>query len=175
MKLTDLLSIEKWIDFEKEINKRSYLNACVFDAEGNRITGFKEWANRLCPAVKATENGQQFICSAAHQVIALQVKQTEEPVVEFCDAGLIKIAVPIFVNGTFMGVAGGCGLLGETGEIETYAVHKATGIDLEEVEQLADGIDRIESDQINSTIAFIQTQVDRIVNDSEKNPDFANG
>lgn len=175
MKLTDLLSIEQWIDFEKEINKRSNLNACVFDAEGNRITGFKEWANRLCPAIKSTDNGQQFICSAAHQVIALQAKRTGKPVVEFCDAGLIKIAVPIFVYGNFMGVAGGCGLLGETGDVETYAVHKATGIDLEEVEQLAEGIDRIESEQINSTIAYIQTQVDLIVNESEENSNAANG
>ena len=72
-----------------------------------------------------------------------------------------------------MGVAGGCGLLDENGEVEAYAVHKLTGIDLEEVERLADGIDRIESDQINSTIAFIQTQVDHIVNESEKNSNAA--
>ena len=174
MKLTDLLSTEKWIDFEKEINNRSNLNACVFDADGLRITGFKKWANRLCPAVKANENGQQFICSAAHQVIALQAKRTGEPVVDACDAGLIKLAVPVFVNDIFMGVAGGCGLLGETDEVETYAVHKTTGIDLKEIEHLADGIDRIESDRITSIIAFIQTQVDRIVNDSEKNPLFTN-
>jgi len=172
MKLHDILPVEKWIEFEKEINERSGLNASVFDADGIRITDFKRWANRLCPAIKANENGQRFICAAAHQVIALQAKQTQKPVVEACDAGLVKLAVPIFVHHTFMGVAGGCGLLSKDDEVETFAVHKTTGIDLKEIENLVDGIDRMDHDQIDSIIAYIQKRVDAIVNDFKKNPGF---
>jgi len=172
MKLHDILPVEKWIEFEKEINERSGLNASVFDAEGIRITDFKRWANRLCPAIKANENGQRFICAAAHLVIASQAIQTQKPVMEACDAGLLKLAVPIFVNHTFLGVAGCCGLLSEDNEVQTYMVHKTAGIDLGEIENLVDGIDRMDHDQIDSIIAYIQKRLDAIVNEFKKNPGF---
>lgn len=49
-----------------------------------------------------------------------QAKQTRKPVIGECDAGLIKIAVPIFIDGTFMRTAGGCALLPAGGEVETF-------------------------------------------------------
>ena len=54
MKLDEIMPIEKWVELEKEINRKSGLNAAVFDAAGVRITGFKKWANRLCPAIRET-------------------------------------------------------------------------------------------------------------------------
>ena len=75
MNLIDILPIEKWIELEKEINKRSGLNASVFDADGIRITDFKKWANRLCPVVKANESGfeshmvQEFCQSNNNQLL----------------------------------------------------------------------------------------------------------
>ena len=56
----------------KEINRQSGLNAAVYDVAGVRITDFKKWANRLCPALRGTEKGQKFICAVAHQNIAAQ-------------------------------------------------------------------------------------------------------
>ena len=78
MKLLDILPAENWIELEKEINKRSGLNASVFDAEGIRITDFKKWANRLCPVVKANEKGQSYICAVAHQNAANQAKKIQK-------------------------------------------------------------------------------------------------
>ena len=165
MNLYDVLPREKWIELEAEINSRSRLNASVFDADGKRITDFKKWANRLCPVVKANEKGQQFICAVAHQVIALKAAKSKQPVVEECDAGLMKLAVPIFVNEEFMGVAGGCGLLKKDGKVDAYLVHKNTGIELKEVESLADDINIIGNDKIHSIAKYIKDQLDQIVND----------
>ncbi len=163
MKLYDILPCEKWIDLEKEINRRSGLNAAVFDADGMRITDFKKWGNKLCPIVKANEKGQIFICSAAHQVVASKAMKTRQPVVEECDAGLIKLVVPMFVNNGFMGVVGGCGLLNEDGEVDTFLVHMTTDIDSEEIEGLADDITIITSNEIDSIIKYIKDQIDQIV------------
>jgi hypothetical protein len=77
MKLLDILPLEKWIELEIEISKRSGLNASVFDAEIIRITDFKKWASRLCPVVKADEKGQSYICAVAHQNAANQAKKRE--------------------------------------------------------------------------------------------------
>ena len=104
----DILPVEKWIELEMEINKRSNLNASVFDANGIRITDFKKWANRLCPVVKANEKGQSYICAVAHQNAANLAEKTRDAAIIECDAGLVKVVVPIFVNDEFLGVAGGC-------------------------------------------------------------------
>ena len=108
MDLTDLFPLDKWVELEKEINRRSGLNATVFDSNGTRITDFKKWSNSLCPLIKANEKGQTFICSSAHQNIAAVAKKTRKPVVKECDAGMAKIVVPVFVHDEFLGCVGGC-------------------------------------------------------------------
>ena len=71
------------------------------------------------------KKGATHICAVAHQNISTQSRQKTEPVIGECDAGLAKICCPIFVNGTWLGVCGGCGLLLDKGEqIDTYLVHK---------------------------------------------------
>ena len=126
MKLIDILPVEKWIELEKEINRRSGLNASIFYADGISITDFKKWANKLCPVIKTIEKGQNFICSIAHQNTANQAKKTRKPVTVECDAGLVKVVVPIFVYNEFLGVAGGCGLMLSDGEVDSYLINKTT-------------------------------------------------
>jgi ligand-binding sensor protein len=143
MKLTDILPIEKWIALEKDLHNRYGLDVNVFDTNGVRISDFKEWVNRLCPAIKATDKGQSFICAVAHMNIAVQAMQTRRPAIEECDAGLVKIVVPIFIDDTFLGAVGACGLLLDEGEVDTFLIDKITGIDEETTEKLAAGIGQI--------------------------------
>jgi ligand-binding sensor protein len=162
MKLIDILPIEKWIELEKEINKRSGLNASVFDADGIRITDFKKWANRLCPVVKANEKGQSYICAVAHQNAAHQAKNTREPTIIECDAGLVKFVVPIFVDDDFLGVAGGCGLLQWGSEVDNFLIHKTIGIDLGESENLSDDIAVISFAKLKSVIKYLKQELEWI-------------
>ena len=129
MKLTDILPIEKWIALEKDLHNRYGLDVNVFDTSGVRISDFKEWVNRLCPAIKATDKGQSFICAVAHMNIAAQAMQTRRPAIEECDAGLVKIVVPIFMDDTFLGAVGVCGLLLVGGEVDPFLIEKIVGID----------------------------------------------
>ena len=162
MNLIDILPVEKWIELEKEINKRSGLNASVFDADGIRITDFKKWANRLCPVVKANEKGQSYICAVAHQNAANQAKKTREPVIIECDAGLVKVVVPIFVVDEFLGVAGGCGLLQWGSEVDSFLITKTTGIDVGEIENLSEEIAVISFARIESVIKYIEQEIEWI-------------
>jgi ligand-binding sensor protein len=165
MKLLDILPVGKWIELEKEINKRSDLNASVFNAEGIRITDFKKWANGLCPAVKANEKGQSYICAVAHQNAANQAKKTREPVVIECDAGLVKVVVPIFVDGDFLGVAGCCGLLLKGSEVDSFLINKTTGIDVGEIENLSDDIATISIAKLESVIKYIEQALESTKHD----------
>jgi ligand-binding sensor protein len=162
MTLLDILPVEKWIELEMEINKRSNLNASVFDANGIRITDFKKWANKFCPVVKANEKGQSYICAVAHQNAANQAQKTRDAAIVECDAGLVKLVVPILVHDEFLGVAGGCGLLLQDSEVDTFLVNKTTDIDVGEIENLSDDIATISMEKLKSVIKYIEKELEWI-------------
>jgi len=163
LKLVDLMPIEKWVEIEQEINRLSGLNAVIYDVEGVGITDFKKWPNQLCPALRATEKGQQFICAVAHQNIAAQTIKTGKTVVDECDAGLMKFAVPIFVADEFLGTAGGCGLLRNEEQVDTYLVHRTTDLAEKVVEDLSQNIATIPIDRLESAISYLEKKVAEII------------
>lgn len=165
MQLVDIMPLEKWVEIEKEINAQSGLNAAVYDAQGMRITDFIKWGNRLCPSLRGTEKGLQSICSVAHQNVAAQAVKTRETIVEECDAGLMKFAVPIFMDNEFIGVAGGCGKLRGDGQIDDYLVHRTAGMDMEVIEELSRDIETIENENLKSVISYVEKKVTQIISD----------
>jgi ligand-binding sensor protein len=163
MELTDLLPLEKWKEFEKEINRRSGLDANIFNIDGIRITDYKNWVNRLCPAIKATDKGQSYICAVAHMNLAIQAKQTQKSLVEECDAGLVKIIVPIFVKDEFLGAVGACGLLLDDGEVDPFLVNMTTGIDEEDIERLSADIETISTEKARIVVSYIEEEISKII------------
>ena len=163
MQLTDIAPVESWVELEKEINRRSGLDANVFNTKGYRISDLKNWANSLCPETKATDKGQSFICAPAHMNLAVQAMKTKRAVIEECDAGLIKIVVPIFLNEDFVGAVGACGFLLDDGEVDSFLVNKMTDIEEDKIEQLAEGIPSITTEKAESITTFIKEQIEKIV------------
>jgi len=163
MKLDEIMPIEKWVELEKEINRKSGLNAAVFDAAGVRITDFKKWANRLCPAIRETGKGLKFICSVAHQNIAAQAFKSGKTRVAECDAGLMKFAVPIFLIDDFLGVVGGCGLLRHPAQIDAYLVHRTTGMEEAAVKSLSEDIETIPAHCLATVVDYLEHKVVDIV------------
>ena len=167
MKLTDMLPLEKWKMLEEDVHNMFGLDNNVFNIDGFRITDFKKWANRLCPAIKATDRGQSYICAVAHMNLAVMARNTGQAVIEECDAGLMKLVVPIFVNDEFIGAFGACGMLLDDGEVDAFLVNKTTAIDTEEVESLASDISLITMDRAEAVAAYIKEKIDKVVNDFE--------
>lgn len=162
MKLTRILPLKKWKELESDLFLTYNLQGAVFDAEGNRITGNKTMVNRICPVIKSTPKGQSYICAVAHMNIATLAMQTREAVIEECDAGLLKLAVPIFFEDLFLGVIGGCGILTEDGEIDTFAISKIAGIDEEQVESLSSDIPAMSNETARSVCDYLETRLDNI-------------
>jgi ligand-binding sensor protein len=167
MELTDLLPLEKWKDLEKEITRISGLDANLFGTDGIRVTDYKHWANRLCPAIKATDKGQSYICAVAHMNLASQAKQTQTSLIEECDAGLVKIIVPVFVKDEFLGAVGACGMVLEGGEVDSFLVNMTTGIDEEEVDRLASDIGAISIEKARSIVAYVEGKLGEVVRELE--------
>ncbi len=167
MNLTDIAALEKWVGLEKDIHARTGLDANVFDIKGYRISDLKNWANNLCPAIKATDKGQSFICAPAHMNIAAQAMRTRQPAIEECDAGLIKMVVPIFIDDEFVGAVAACGFLLDDGEVDTFLVNKITDIDEESVQSLSRGIPSINAAKAEALGRYIEAQIKQIISSLE--------
>ena len=163
MSSTKILSLEKWVEFENNIPQQSGFNANIYNINGIRLTDNNNWANRLCPVIKANEKGISFICAVANMNMGYQAKTTGKPVIEECDAGLIKIAVPIFVGDEFIGTVGACGLLLDEGEVDSFAINKITAIDENMIESLSNDIKRISQEKAEATADYIWKQVNEVV------------
>lgn len=168
MNLTDIWPLENWVDLENDIHTKYGMDVNVFNTDGVRISEFKQWVNKLCPAVKATDKGQSFICAVAHMNIATQAMKTRKPVVEECDAGLVKIVVPIFLDETFIGAVGACGLLLDDGEADTFLINKIAGIDEETAERLAADIGSISNEKAAILASDVTQRIEKIVADYKR-------
>jgi ligand-binding sensor protein len=163
MNLTDIAPLDKWVELEKDIHQQTGLDVNVFNIKGYRISDLKNWANKLCPEIKATDKGQSFICAPAHMNIANMAMKSRKTVIEECDGGLIKMVVPIFFADEFVGAVGACGFLLDDGEVDSFLINKMTEIDEDKIELLADGIPSITTTKAESLGRYIAGQVDSIV------------
>ena len=163
MQLTDLAPLERWLKLEKDIHLKSGLDANVFNTKGYRISELKNWANQLCPAIKATDKGQSFICAPAHMNIATLSMRSKQAVIEECDAGMLKLVVPIFAGEEFVGAVGACGFLLDDGEVDRFLVNKMTEISESEIENLSTGIETISTAKAQALAQYIMNQINEIV------------
>lgn len=159
MQLTDIATLDDWMNLEKEVYERFHLNASVYDISGTAITGTPQWCNSLCPKIKANQDSLAVICAAGNQHFMAQAQQSRKPVIGECDAGLVKIAVPIFNNGEFLGTAGGCGRLPEDGAVETFLIHKLMGLDEAEIEALCRDLEPMTEDQAQQAASFVEKRI----------------
>jgi predicted Fe-Mo cluster-binding NifX family protein len=163
MALTDILSMQGWVRFEKTLFDRFAINGAVYDRSGAGVTGKPRWCNRLCPQIKANPDSLAAICAPANQHLTARAQKTRKPAIGECDAGLIKICVPIFVNKEFMGTAGGCGLLPEGGKVETFLLAKTLGLSEARISGLCQGLGTITQKKTQEIKNFIETWVaDRV-------------
>ncbi len=163
MELTDIQPIEKWIELEKKIIGKYQIQSVTFNIEGTRITDYVKWSNRICPVIKGSEKGGPFICAVAHMNMAAQAQKTHKPVVEECDAGILKIVVPIFIKDEFVGTAGGCGRLPAGGEVDTFLINKTIGLEEEKIEELTDDMGSMTTAEAQECADFVETEIRHIV------------
>ncbi|MCG6909621.1 MAG: PocR ligand-binding domain-containing protein [Deltaproteobacteria bacterium] len=168
MELTDILSVEEWAAFEKELFERFKINCTVYNTDGVGVTGKPNWCNELCPKIKANQDSLAAICAPGNQNFMAQAKKTRQPIIAECDAGLVKIAVPVFKGDEFLGTAGGCGLLPEGGEVESFLIEKTAGLTEAEIADLSKDMGTMTQAQAEEMAAFIEAKVAEFMNNQGK-------
>lgn len=163
MKLTDLLPAEKWAELEDELTGRFGLQATAYNPEGLGVTGRHVFVNRLCETLKGSPLALSTICATANQNFMAEAKSTGVAVISECDAGLVKLAVPVMANGEFLGTVGGCGLLPQGGEAEEFLIGKTTGLPDGEVAELCAGIGEAGESLLWEMAGFIEKRLAEII------------
>jgi len=168
MELTDILDKDGWLKLEQDIYERSGMRTRVYNVEGIGVTGEGGFCNKLCEEIQSVPKAQTFICAVAHNNLAMMARNSREPVIEECDAGLVKIVVPIFVGDEFVGAAGGCGKLLEDGEVDTFMVNRASDIPEERVEELSRTVETTRRGDVEDLADYIAGRIVEIVAEHEK-------
>ena len=163
MELTDICTLEEWVTLENELFEQFKFQGFVFNPQGIRITETKNSANPLCPAIKALENGQTFICSSAHSNMTQAVKASKKSMMEGCDAGFAKWVVPVHVEGEFLGVVGGCGMVLEGEEVDTFAINKIAGMDASEAAELAPRVPVTSQANMEAAVAHAEKRIQDLI------------
>ena len=119
-------------------------------------------------AVKSTD----FVNIDIHKIEETQKEQDEtkkskEGILEECDGGLIKLVVPIFMDDEFVGVVGGCGLLLDEGEVDTFYIARTTDLEEEKLTELAYKIKTFTTVEAEATIAYITNRLKEIISKNQ--------
>ena len=64
-----------------------------------------------------------------------------------------------------MGAAGGCGLLRNQKQVETYLVHRTTELDENVIKDLSENIPTIPTDRLESAVGYVEKKVAEIIRD----------
>jgi len=163
MTLTDLLSINEWNDFAKDLHEKFEICCAVSDANGDHVSNYENWCNQVCPVIKKKPEAIAAICAVAAQNFTLETKTTQKPIISECDIALVKVAVPIFVDNAFLGTVGACGLLPDDGEVEEFMVQKTTGLKDTEVSELVEGIATMSETRAREFTEYTTARIAEIV------------
>lgn len=165
MELTDIIPIESWRQLAEDVHKRFGFNSCIYNKDNFMIHSPVGWANEVCPLIKAGDS--RVICATSQQNFSKKVFKSRNPLIDECEAGFSKFLVPIFIDGEFLGSAGGCGCLIIGNKIDAFYISKLVSKDEEEIKRLLNTIPKIGKNTIEEALLYLQKRLEQIINNKQ--------
>lgn len=160
MHLTELIPAEGLKALQEELAARFGLNADIMDADGKRLFG-TTFGNELCRRIRDDEKGFGAICVPAGQMFTHLMRQGE-PFHEECDAGMMRVAVPVLADGRVIGSIGGCGLVVHDGEPDGFTIGMMSGIEESVATDMAARLDRAHEGAVGEIQDFIRQRIEAL-------------
>ena len=151
MGVYDIRSKEEWQKILDDVCEEAGMPAALVD-EKNTMMQVSGERNPLCSIIRGKKESLSFICGQTQQFMAEQAKSTREPVIDLCEAGLLKFVVPIFSGSDFKGSVTACGSCVPSEDIETFIITKNTEIDESEISTLAERIAEIDQEEVKNLV-----------------------
>ena len=137
----------------EELNTGMGLNCHAWDTLGKPILP-PIWGNTLCKAIKSTHPGL-LTCASSHKEMTKEAKTSGKPVVRECHAGLLKAVVPVYCEGHYIGLLGGCGATpkGRTVDQEYLKdLGPKIGVDIDELLAQVASVPEVDKDALKKKV-----------------------
>jgi ligand-binding sensor protein len=149
MEVMDVFGGEKWKSLLASLSEKLNMAALLLDAEGRLLLSCGN-RNLLCKSIRENEQSLKFICGQTAAAMTAQLKATLQPAKELCEAGLIRIAVPVIRDGMLLGQVTACGLATDINEVDPFMISKQLGISEEEANTLIQSIGPANEEEIQT-------------------------
>ena len=136
MEALNLMSRTEWEEILDRFARQVRMAACLTD-EGGAIILCQRERRPLCVAVRANKDARSAICSQVSDSMTQTMRSTLKPDVGICDAGLLRVAVPVIRLGFLVGQVTACGLTCAEEDVSTFLLGRMLDLPEERVQQLA--------------------------------------
>jgi ligand-binding sensor protein len=128
-------SKEQWQQILDSVCQELGMPSAITDKE-NEVLQVSGRRNSLCSKIRSIKEASSFICSQAQQFMAEAAKEKRRPIIDFCDAGMLKLVIPVFCQSDFVGTLTACGAFIGGEELEAFLIEKSTKLNEQEIEAL---------------------------------------
>jgi len=132
----DLRTKEEWQKILDRFQAETKMTATLTDNTGKQLISL-DGRYPLCAAVRGNEKALTFICSQTNTAMLAVIARTLRPEFDFCEAGLIRVVVPVVKDGSLIGQVTACGLASDEEEPNSFLVSKELGMSEEKAIELA--------------------------------------
>lgn len=131
----DVNGKEEWEEILDGFARDTNMTACLMDKDGGMLFCRVE-RYPLCAAVRGNPDATTSICSQTNMAMLAVVGKTNKPEVDMCEAGLLRVVVPVLHNGEMIGQVTACGVASKDEEADTFRVSKELDISEEKAKEL---------------------------------------
>ncbi|MDL2210302.1 EAL domain-containing protein [Desulfovibrio sp. OttesenSCG-928-O18] len=169
LRLTDLLDLGYLQELQDAFAASTGVTTTIVDPDGDRITRPSNWRG-LCAIFYDIQRGEET-CRSITNALVRRCRATGRPEFAECPhGGITTAAVPIFVNGTFLG----CWLFGQmrVQDPPSSTLKKTasrTGVNLRMIEEAFSLLPRFSQESFELTLAFMRTLTGTLAELSKKN------
>ncbi len=139
MDVLSILSEELWKEKLQEMFKETGLAMSLTDGGGKILFG-EGTRNPLCERIREQPDTLASFCSQTNMAMIVQAKAAKQAVVDFCEGGLIRIAIPLFDGEELIGQVTGCGLVGNPEEIDPFYIAQELNTEESIIKDLAEKV-----------------------------------
>jgi ligand-binding sensor protein len=127
----EIMSAEQWDELLEELASDSLMATALMDTEGSILRSHGR-RSALCKLIRDSDEARMSVCSQTSQAMLELVRVSLTPVIEECEAGMLRLVIPVVRDGILVFQVAACGRLAHDGEIETFLVSKL--LDMEEAD-----------------------------------------
>ncbi len=154
-----LMSKKEWIELLDRIAIETKMSVILTDDKGYHILHAHGERCPLCLKIREQKEALTYICSQCNTAMLAEARQALRPVIDYCDAGLSRMVVPVVRDSVLVGQVTACGGSPEEEEIDLFLIAKQVGISEQEVETLAASTPVVYEDKIEEIASRTFTEL----------------